>query len=566
MNTLWIAPVMVLLVVGAFVALIRIMSSYYLKVSPNEVLVIYGRTYTDAEGVKRGFRLVCGGAAFCIPILEKYKRMSIEAFQIKFSAKNVPSKDGVRVTVDAVASLKIGSDQNSLFAAVSRFLDMTEDQVDDYSSQILEAGLRGVVATMSVEELVKERTSFGSKVQDEVVGEFSKIGIQIDSFLIQEISDTMGYIDALGKTRTAEVQRDATIGEAAALRESDEKASASRMAGETAKAVADTKISDAARERDLQIAQNFAKVDAEKARAAMAAEIASAERDKDLRIAQVAAQEAEVIAKTALALKEKQRRDAELDATIVVNAEREKEAALISADATRQAAVITAEGQRKSIEILADADKSKVTREAEAALSVAENAAKGTKASAEAHQAQLEAEAAGSRAKFLAEAAGIEAKYLAEATGIEKKAEAYAKLDSAGRLLMILEHAPTVLSALGKAIQEAGEGTVAPMARAIGDGLAGIDEVRIVDLGGGSANGGEDALSRYMGAVPKSVFSLVEKAKSLGYGPVLAQFAQKMGIDTKDLKDILEFKTGEIVTETPSKDESEDKPKDSSVE
>ena len=100
-----IVPIMVLLMVAALFAVVRIVSRNYIKVAPNEVLVIYGRKYQSPEGEGvQGYKLVTGGAAFVIPLLEHYHILPTSAFQVKFSVKNVPSEQGVRVTVNAVGN------------------------------------------------------------------------------------------------------------------------------------------------------------------------------------------------------------------------------------------------------------------------------------------------------------------------------------------------------------------------------------------------------------------------------------------------------------------------------
>ncbi len=188
----------------------------------------------------------------------------------------------------------------------------------------------------------------------------------------------------------------------------------------------------------------------------------------------------------------------------------------------------------------AEAGKVAAEREAEGRKAVAQARQMELVAEAKGEQAQLEAEAAGVRAKLTAEAEGIQAKLEAEAEGVRKKAEAYRQLDQAGKLLLILEHLPEILRATGDAVHQAGLGTVAPMAQAIGTGMSGIEEVRIVDLGGGAqAQDGKDALSRFMGGIPKTTFELLQQIRGLGLESVFAQLSEKLGVDlTTILRDI----------------------------
>lgn len=565
-----VTVVAALFLLGVLAAIISLVVKQYRTVAPNEVMVKYGK------GVgPEGFKLITGGAAFVMPVLQKAKNLPLDAFQVPVSVKNVPSEEGVLVTVEAIASLKIGTEQELLAAAVRRFLNSTMEQIKNFAQQPLEGCLRGVVATMTVEELVKNRTSFGSKVQEQVGGELAKLGLVVDNFLIAEILDEGGYIKALGVKRTAEVKRDAMIAQAEAdrdqqikvaeaARDSALKSAEARKIGETAKALADQQISDAQKERDVKIATNAAFVGAEQAKVPIAAQIAAAEKDKQLRTAKVAAEEAEVVARTALQQQEQKRRDAELQATVIVTANREKEAKVIVAEGTKQAAILTAEGQRRSIEELAAAEQLRLDRTADGARAAASHEAEGRKAQAAANQSELVAQAEGDKARLLATAAGKQAQMLAEAegerakllavaAGVEAKAKAYQLLDQTGKLLEILKVSPELIEKLGQAIKTAGEGTLAPMAQAIGTGLANVDEIRITDLGGGQ--NGQDPLSKLVNLIPKAVFSLLQNANGLpGVKDATIDVFKKAGIDlttTLAPGKVLDVKPVEDVKLTP---------------
>jgi flotillin len=547
-----VSVVMVLLLLGVLAAIIKLLARQYIRVAPNEVLVKFGRRYKMADGRVEGFKLVPGGASFIVPLLEQYRMLPLDAFQVKFQVTNVPSEEGVLVTVAAVASLKIGTEQTLLDAAVRRFLNRNLNEIKTFAQEVLEGGLRGVVAQMKVEELVKERTAFGNKVQEQVTQDLTKLGLVVDNFLIQDINDEGGYIQALGVKRTAEVKRDASIAQAdadrdqiirvaEAQRESAEKSAVARRIGETATALADQQINDAQKARDVQIAMNAALVQAEQAKVPIAAQIAAAEKDRQLRTALVAAEEAEVVARTALQQQEKKRHDAELEASVIVDANRQKEAKVIIAEGTKQAAILTAEGQRRSIEELASAEQTKREREASGLMEAEKHTAEGRKAQAEAQQAELVAHAEGTRAQLvaaadgrkaqmLAEAEGQKAQLLAVAAGVAEKAKAYQLLDATGKLLEILKASPELVEKIGQAIKTAGEGTLAPMAQAIGTGLSNVDEIRIVDLGGSKE--GTDPVSRFLSVVPKAVFNLAQNTNAIpGTKDAVISLFKKAGID-----------------------------------
>ena len=367
----------------------------------------------------------------------------------------------------------------------------------------------------------------------------------------------MGWAKTAQVKRDAEIaradaQRDQTIKVAEAQREADEKSSVALRIGETAKAKAQEEISTAEMNRDTVKAQNQAKVEAETAKIAIAAKIAEAEKDKELRVAKIAAQEAETISLTKLQAEEKKRNDAELEATIIVKAQREKEAAITNAEAVRESAIITAEGVKQAEILKAEGDRQSAIEKAGGDLVKAQKEAEGRKAEAAAEQAELEAKAvgnqatleaaaAGDKAKRLAEADGTKAllnaeaegtknKLLAEAEGVEKKAIAYQKLDAAGKLLLILDATPGIVDELGKAIKNAGEGTFTPMAAAIGQGLGNVGEIRIIDFGSNGSDG-HSSLSRFTEVVPRSIFEIIEKTTGLGFDAAISKLSQLIGVD-----------------------------------
>ena len=564
--------IMSLLLLGVIMAIVKLLAKQYVRVAPNQVLVKYGRKYKNAKGENESCKMIVGGAAFVIPFFEKYRMLPLDAFQVKFSVVNVPSEEGVLVTVAAVASLKIGTEQSLLNAAVSRFLDQDKSSIKAFAQEVLEGGLRGVVAQMKVEELVKERTSFGNKVQEQVTQDLTKLGLIVDNFLIQDVNDEGGYIRALGVKRTAEVKRDAAIAQAETKRdetirvaEADRDASTrsaeARKIGETAMALSEQEINDAQKFRDVKIATNAALVQAEQAKIAIAAQIAAAEKDKDLRIAKVAANEAEVVANTKLQVEERKRHDAELEATVIVDAVRQKEASIIVAEGVKQSAILTAEGQRRSIEELASAEQLKLDREAAGQMAAEVHIAEGRKAQAlankteliaiaDGNKAQLVATAEGRKAQMLAEAEGDKAKLLAIAAGMVEKAKAYEMLDPTGKLLEIMKVSPEVVDAIGRAIKTAGEGTLVPMSQAIGTGLGNIDEIRLVDMGGNKD--GKDPATKFLNMMRTALFSAAQSDSAMpGTLDGLNTLLKKMGIDVNSVIDAIKSSTSEDEAKFP---------------
>lgn len=544
-NFAMIGGVIFLLVV-VIATTIATVAHCYKKISPNVVAVITGRKYkhkvSAADGgqeniVERGFRYVVGGGFFLVPIVEKMQEMSLNLISVQVKVHNVPDQNGALVSVDAIANVKILGDAGTLPLAIERFLGNTEEQIKEIIKQTLEGNLRGIVAGMEVEGLLRERQAFTQHVLDEAGSDLGKMGLGIDNLKIQNITDERGYIESLGKRRTAEVVRDATVGEAEALRDADIKSAAARQEGETAKAKSLEAISDAERQRDVTIAENEAQVAAQRAQIPIAAAIAEAEKKKDLNIAQVGAEEAEVQAQIKLEGVRAERNAAELQATVVVKAEKQREATVIDADAKRQAAELEGEAFRLKSEKEGAGEKAKQGGIADGRKALAEASQAELVAVAEGNKAQLLATAAGKQADLEAVAAGelamagaIKAKLLAEAEGTLKRAEAFKELDEAGRFLMILEALPPVIEALGSA----GERIVKPMAEAIGQGLGNVDEIRIVDLGGG-ANGGKSLVNQFAMSPVETMFGLWQKVQAAGMEPLARELAGKAGFDLDKL-------------------------------
>ena len=253
MIELLLLPVVVLVVVLALFIAGWLFSRNYIKVSPNAVAVFSGRKRRLSDGKVVGYRLVRGGAALRIPLLEKVEYLSLNVMTIPLEIKRAYTLKGVPVSVKAVANVKIRSDDMSLQAASERFLGMTHDVIQKVIFQTLEGHLRSILGTLTVEEINNDRQSFAQKLTSEAAADLEKMGLGVDVLTIQEISDEEEYLNALGKRRTAEVKRDATIGEAEATRDAKIKSALALQEGEKARFAAEAEIALA--QRDFMIRQ-----------------------------------------------------------------------------------------------------------------------------------------------------------------------------------------------------------------------------------------------------------------------------------------------------------------------
>jgi flotillin len=488
----------------------------YKKCPPHKVLVVYGRKQKTKDQEVKGYRLITGGSAFVVPLFEDYTYIGLDTFSVESSISDTPNKDGVPVSVEATANIKVSSDPERLAAAVERMLGKTQPEIHGMLKTTLDGLLRQIIGTLTVEDIVRNREKLAQEVLSGAQTELNKLGFQIDVFVVNKVDDKEGYIKALGAKRTAEVKRDAEIAKAEADRESVVKSSAAKQEAEIARLAADERIAQANRDLDLKKAAFKKETETAHAEADMAKSLKDAEIDRELRQRRVAAEEAETKAKIALAEQELLRREKELVATTIKPAEANSRAATIIAEGNANAAVKQAE----AIKAQAEAEKQKLTLEGE-----------GRAAAEAARTRQIgEAEGAAAAARGKAEGEAIKAKLLAEAEGLTAKNEALTHMSEAARLIIILEHLPQIIEQLG----EAGQKVVGSAFEHIGAGMSRIDSIHIIDLGTGNHDGaanGSDPLSKFAMNIPKTVFGVVAQAKALGLdvGTVMEQLGIPKG-------------------------------------
>lgn len=438
----------------------------YIKVPPNQAVVVSGRkhrirvhTPDGEEEVDVGYRLVKGGATFVWPFLERKDELNLSIISIAdLVVSEAITKEGVPLTVKAVANIRIGSEDTLLSNAVEKLLGKDPQEIRKLAFETLEGHLRSMLGTLTVEEVNSDRAAFSQKMISESQTDLAKLGLKIEVLTVKELSDKGGYLEALGKKRTAEVKRDAEIGKAQAERMEMIEATTAQREGEVEKQGNLALEAEAEKKLHVKQAEYDAEVKSKQATAAQAGPIATATAMQEVTLKQ-----------TKLAELEAARKEQELLSTVVRPAEAQKAAAIAGAQGEAEAVRIKAEGEkeRKRLEGLGEAEATK--------------------------------------AKLLAEAEGIKAKLLAEAEGVLKKAEAYEKLNASGQLLQILEAMQTLIP---HAIQEFAE-----VMRAAAAPLGNADKIVVLDGGNGNGSG---ALERFAGTVPNMVFGLIQKAEAMG--------------------------------------------------
>jgi flotillin len=489
MNEL-LGPVLILVAVLAFFAGAVVLSRNYIKVSPNTVAVLSGRKRTLPDGRTVGYRMVRGGAALRIPLLEKVEYLHLNVMTIPLEIKRAYTLKGVPVSVKAVANVKIRGDETSLQASAERFLGMTHIEVQKVIFQTLEGHLRSILGTLTVEEVNSDRQSFAQKLTSEAAVDLEKMGIGVDVLTIQEISDDEDYLNALGKRRTAEVKRDATIGEAEAHRDAKIKSSEAMQQGEKAKFQAEADIAQAQRDFAIRQAQYQAEIETQKARAEQAGPLSEASARQSVVAEEVKVEKIRTQEMIAVQEQEVLRKQKELEATVIKPAEADRQAAVVRAEAMKQAAILEAEGRRSAMIAMAEAEQEKLRKEGAGRAAAVE--------------AEGRAEAAKIEAIGLAQAKAIEAQGVAEAAAILRKAEAWKEFNDAARLQTVLEKLPAII--------EASSGVFGAVAAPLGN----IDKLVVIDQGGTDGDGGSGSLGRLAKTSPAVVFNVLQQLEALG--------------------------------------------------
>lgn len=509
-------------VVGIVVALLivfALLSKNYIKVSPNQAAVISGRTRKLGDGTTVGYRQVRGGATLVIPFLEKVEYLDLNVITVPLATSRAYTSQGVPVSVKAVANVKIKGDDQSLRAAAERFLGMPQQQFHGLIFQTLEGHLRAILGTLTVEEINNDRQSFAMKLTTEAAGDLEKMGIGLDALTIQEISDDEGYLDALGKRRTAEVKRDAEIGQAEANRDSKIKASLALQEGEKVRLETEAQIAQSNRATEIQKAQVAAEIQKERAKANQAGPLAEAQAQQEVVAEEVRIERIRTQEQIAVQEQEVLRKEKELEATVVKQAEADRRAAVLRAQGLQEAAILEAEGKKQAQIAQAEAEAQKLQKEGAGRASAIETEGK---AEAEKIRALGLAEAEKLQAKGLAEAKAIEAQGLAEAAAIKEKAAAWREFNDAARLQTILEKLPSIIEAS------------APVFQAVAEPLGKIDKIVMIDQGSGNGDGkgNSSGINRFAQTAPTVIFSLLQQLQAMGLS--VPEVMAQLGINQEE--------------------------------
>jgi flotillin len=353
----------------------------YKKVGPHEALVISGgrkRTVIEPDGTKKkiGYRYRLGGGTFVIPFLETVDILPMEVITLNVKTPEVLTRGGVPIMAEATAQVKIDSNDFSIRLAAEQFLGLGKEGIRDVSMTILEGKMREVMGAMTVEQIYQGRQEFSGKVTQATQKDFSLMGLIMMSFALKDISDTQGYLDALGKPQISAAKRDAAIAEAETEKEAVIKSSEARKEGEVARLAAEALIAKAQWENEGKKAESQVAVNQKKAQADFSYELERFRLNQEIKkeeskVMLIEKEQSIKIEELEIARKEK-----ELDSTVIKPAEARKYQMKAEAEAEEYRLQSEAKGKSEGIKLegVAEAERArqKGIAEAEAMLKKAQ--------------------------------------------------------------------------------------------------------------------------------------------------------------------------------------------------
>lgn len=473
-----------LLSAALIIFLIIIVALGYVKAPPDKAFII--------SGLKKEPKILIGRSGIRIPFLERLDRLYLGQMTVDIkTGEPVPTNDFINVDVDAVAKVRIEQTPNGIKLAAKNFLNKNPDDIAMELKDSLQGNMREIIGTLSLKAINTDRDSFSDQVMEKASKDMAKLGIEILSCNIQNVTDENGLIRDLGADNTAKIKKDASIARAQAERDVAIAQAEADKAANDAKVMAETEIAQKNNELEIKKAELKKLADAKLAEADAAYKIQAQMQEKTIQTTTVNAQIARA------------EREAELNRQQV-----EVEQQRLEAEINRKA-----DAERYKVEQEAAATLAKRQREAEAKKYEQEKDAEARRAQAEADKYAMLQEAEGIRAKGEAEAAAIQAKGIAEAEAMEKKAEAYQKYNKVAMAEMMIKVLPEIA---GK----------------IAEPLSQIDKITII--GGGSSNDSVDAIA---GNVPAVMMKLFESMKETT-GVDLAEIMRADSYDAKVTRNI----------------------------
>ena len=500
------------------IILILVLAMGYVKAPPDRAFII--------SGLMKEPKILIGRAGIRIPFFERLDKLYLGQMTVDIKTEqSVPTTDFINVNVDAVAKVRIDPTTEGIRLAAKNFLNKTPDQITKDLQDSLQGNMREIIGTLTLKSINTDRDSFSDQVMEKASKDMKKLGIEVVSCNIQNVTDENGLIKDLGADNTAKIKKDASIARAQAERDVAIAQAEANKASNDARVLAETEIAEKNNELAIKKAELQQISDTKKAMADAAYQIQEQEQQKVIQTATVNAQIARAEREAELRKQEVLVTQQALEAEINKKADAdryavEQAAAAALAKRQRDAEAKKYEAEHDAIAKKYEAEQDALAKkaQAEAKKYESEQDALAKKAQAEANKYTMEQEADGVRARSEAEAAGIQARGsaeaeairargMAEAEAMEKKAEAYQKYNRAAVAEMLIKVLPDIA---GK----------------IAEPLTQIDKITII--GSGSESGVSDVAEN----VPAIMTKLFESMKET----VGIDLAEIVKADTYDAK------------------------------
>ncbi|PZD71411.1 hypothetical protein C1752_06375 [Acaryochloris thomasi RCC1774] len=215
-NILGVGLPLALAVCGSVLS-VWFLKSFLVICKPSEVVILSGRKWRTPEGQRVGYRVITGGRAMRIPIVETVKRMDVTTMPVPVEVHNAYSKGGIPLHIQAIANIKISSNPKVVGNAIERFLGHKRTEIIRVAQETLAGNLRGVVATLTPEQVNEDRLKFAEHIASDVSRQLQTLGLHLDILKIQSVADDVDYLSSLGRKRIAMILRDAEVAESDAL-------------------------------------------------------------------------------------------------------------------------------------------------------------------------------------------------------------------------------------------------------------------------------------------------------------------------------------------------------------
>jgi flotillin len=364
-------PIVIFVLLGVLVILfiLTAFAKLFRKAGPHEAIIVYGLG---------GTRVVKGRGTFIFPMVETSRGLSLELMSFDVAPKqDLYTRQGVAVTVEAVAQIKVKSDPESILTAAEQFLTKQPEEREGLIRLVMEGHLRGIIGQLTVEEIVKQPEMVGERMRSTCADDMTKMGLEVISFTIKEVRDKNDYIANMGRPDVARIKRDADVATAEAERDTAiKRANASREAA-IAKAQADqervlaetlsqTKQAEAQRDLETKKAVYLETVKKQQAQADKAYEIQTNIMQQQVRGEEVTIHQVEKEHEVKVQEAEIMRRERELTATVLKPAEAERQRIETLAEAEKQRLIIEAEGHASAIRAQGEAEAEIIFKKGEA--------------------------------------------------------------------------------------------------------------------------------------------------------------------------------------------------------